>query len=310
MRRAWQAIGRYLRMPLLPWRGRDPWLGFLASIATAMAIAVLLVHVLAPTGLSFSELAVHVITLTAGFTAGFGVAAWLIIGLSRRASTCAAPGRRTVGQFWVISGCGFVLGALVAGIIERFGPLSEVADKAASMHGTSMLVRVLPIWIIWTLFMVRAEVLKSYEARFATLDQRKPGTRHPLRASVRRTITVESGKESHELAVDEIISVTAEQNYCCFEMSGRRDPVRLLLRSTLHAVRERLPRSEFLQVHRSHLVNRAYVEQIERRGRGFFVVLRDRDDRIPISRHRLEQVLADLEQGRPGPTAGIRGQCP
>ena len=283
---------------MLPWSSPRAWLAFLGSVAATIAIAVLLVHAFAPAGLSRPELLIHVITLTIGFASGIGLAAWLISRLGSVLPAGGVLGRRTVGQLWIISGLGFVLGAFIAGAIEQFAPLSQVAEKAAATHGpVNMLPGLLAIWIIWTLFMVRAEVLKSYEARFVAVE--KTATRAPPApaSAAGPTIEVESGKETHRLAVAEIVSISAEQNYCRFEMRDATGPARLLLRCTLHAVAEQLPRSRFVQVHRSHLVNRAFVERVERRGRGFLVVVRDRDERIPVSRYRLEQVLTDLEEG-------------
>ena len=51
----------------------------------------------------------------------------------------------------------------------------------------------------------------------------------------------------------------------------------------------------FLQVHRSHLINLNHVVRFDKRARTYDVVLDDGSE-IPISRHRLGQVLPKLQE--------------
>ena len=47
---------------------------------------------------------------------------------------------------------------------------------------------------------------------------------------------------------------------------------------------------EFVQVHRSHIVNLGHIASIKRRGRSIYLALMG-DYEVPVSRHRLEDVL-------------------
>lgn len=57
-----------------------------------------------------------------------------------------------------------------------------------------------------------------------------------------------------------ILRVEAQSNYCRVHFANEST---LVVSKVLHWVQERLPAEMFLRVHRSHLVNKLYVQQVK-----------------------------------------------
>ena len=161
--------------------------------------------------------------------------------------------------------------------------MSSISDRIISL-------RLVPVWALVTAFLVRSEVLDAYESRFGALRLQVP----PEPPSTRR-VTLGSGKASVEVNMSSVVLVSAEENYCQVVIVDQDEVSRSLVRATLRSIEQELPGDRFLRLHRSHLVNTREVIQVLRRGRRFFVQLRHWDESIPISRSRVDSVLARLE---------------
>ena len=55
-----------------------------------------------------------------------------------------------------------------------------------------------------------------------------------------------------------------------------------------------LPDEDFVQVHRSHIVNLQHVQSVARHNRAIRLMLSDGFE-VPVSRHRLESVLPKIK---------------
>jgi len=298
MKRWLNAIGdrtvRYLKLPLEISAPGD-LSRMMILTAGAVVVAVLLVHAFAPPGLTWLELAIHMSTLTLSFVLGLMLTGRLFYTVLQRNGKPT-----TVGHLWLISAIGFALGVLISGLIETTGVISQVASKAASVHGPGMMLpRLLPVWAILTTFIVRAEVLRTYELRFDSLQDSIGQTEHP--AAWHDEVVIESGTERHVFRHSELVRVRAEENYCRMEIYRDDQMHSVLVRSTFRSILDRLPDSIFLQVHRSHAINRNHVRKIQRRGQHLRVVLNVTHKTVPISRRRLHDVLAQLNPA-PGTT--------
>jgi two-component system response regulator AlgR len=88
--------------------------------------------------------------------------------------------------------------------------------------------------------------------------------------------------------VDDIISLIADQKYTTVHHAGGEDLVDDSLRTLEVELGER-----FLRIHRSALVNRDYIEVIERNEEGHYLVrLRGTAEPLQVSR----RLVADLKQ--------------
>jgi hypothetical protein len=256
----------------------------------ALAFAgTVVIHLLIQPDESLFGLFVHATAIGLLYAVGVGIASVLLYAL-RDASQDVR-----VWHLWFASMVGFVLG-------YYFLPINDVIiwllDVDTNSHtGATGFWQLSPIWFLATYLFVQPylnEGLKSELARLrdinALLEQRGPD----LEQSRRKLIRFESGRTEFSLEADSIRNVVVEDHYCYvhFEHDGvyaKRD-----LAVPLHDVQALLP-SGFVQVHRSHIVNPAHITSIRRKNRNIRVIL-DSGYEVPVSRHRLDDVLPVIQQ--------------
>ena len=107
-------------------------------------------------------------------------------------------------------------------------------------------------------------------------------------------IRFESGRTEFTLNANTIRNVVVEDHYCYVHYQYGGGYVKRDLAMPLRDVLALLP-SDFVRVHRSHVVNLEHIVCINRRNRSIRVIL-DGDYEVPVSRHRLEEVLPSLRQ--------------
>jgi len=98
------------------------------------------------------------------------------------------------------------------------------------------------------------------------------------------------------IRLDEIRCFLAEHKYVWVHHRDGAD----LIEDSLVQLEKRFP-EQLLRVHRAALVNTAYIAGIERQGRANFVLLRDSDQRVEISRRHLSTVRAAVRRYAPEP---------
>ena len=107
-------------------------------------------------------------------------------------------------------------------------------------------------------------------------------------------IRFQTGRQSFALDASSVRNIAVDDHYCYVHYRlndgyGKRD-----LAMPLREVLAILP-AEFVQVHRSHIVNLRSITSIRRKNRSMRLVL-DGGFEVPVSRHRLKQVLPLLRQ--------------
>ncbi len=279
----------YFRTPLLPRSAGELLRRKLPFLAIAVLSAVVLVHAFSPAGLSMVELVTHILTVWIGFMLGMMAAAWLVTKVLARQAK-----HPSVGLVWLISAAGFTLGLVFIGGLDSVGFLEGTAHKAAALHGPrSMLLRLVPVWVLVTAYLVRSEILEAYETRFEALEPA-----HKAQAPAgddRQAVHLGAGKSGFSVRAATILLVSAEENYCKVVTRADEGVSSTLVRATLQSVEDALADPRFIRIHRSHLVNAERVERVRRRGRQFYALLGNAEEEIPISRQRCKAVLARLE---------------
>ncbi len=102
------------------------------------------------------------------------------------------------------------------------------------------------------------------------------------------------------LCPDDIVQVMGESNYSRIIL---RDGQSIVVSQTLSMVEQKLP-SEFIRIHKSHLINIRCLTQILRRQKLFVLT---NGFRAPISRRRAAQVQASLTGNPDSPSLGSTG---
>jgi two-component system, LytTR family, response regulator len=100
---------------------------------------------------------------------------------------------------------------------------------------------------------------------------------------------IPTSKGTKEVMQENIIRVEASSNYCKIFFIGERP---LVVAKLLHWFEEKLPKEMFCRIHRGHIVNRMYVEEIT----GSSVVKLLNGDMLQISRRRKNQSGKVLRQ--------------
>ena len=105
---------------------------------------------------------------------------------------------------------------------------------------------------------------------------------------------VQSGSSEIILEKDSISHVTVEDHYCHIHTLEEGEAKSYFVKSSLGDLLEKLPESQFIQIHRSHVVNMQAIRQLEKKSRASRVYLKS-DVTLPVSRHRLREVVARIE---------------
>ena len=105
---------------------------------------------------------------------------------------------------------------------------------------------------------------------------------------------VKSGSSQLILELDSISHITVEDHYCHIHTQEEAGAKSYFVKSSLAELLENLPQNHFIQIHRSHVVNVQAIRQFDKKSRSSKVYLKS-DVILPVSRHRLNEVVAQLE---------------
>ena len=113
-------------------------------------------------------------------------------------------------------------------------------------------------------------------------------------SDVAESIRFESGKTTFVLEAGSIRNIAVDDHYCYVHYRHNDRYTKRDLAMPLRDVLALLP-PEFVQVHRSHIVNVRSIRSVKRKNRAIRLVLDD-GFQVPVSRHRLDQVLPLIRQ--------------
>ena len=99
-----------------------------------------------------------------------------------------------------------------------------------------------------------------------------------------------SKSDKLEATNDEIIMAQAQSNYVMLFLFKNGKIQRHILRSTLKQIKDQLEENQFLQVHRSFIVNRSKIMNLVGNKSKPQLQLVDFDKKIPVSRNMYDQL--------------------
>lgn len=108
-------------------------------------------------------------------------------------------------------------------------------------------------------------------------------------------LCVQSGSSQIFLDQESISHVTVEDHYCRIHTQDEEDAKNYFVKSSLSELLEKLSDSQFVQIHRSHVVNVRAIRQIDKKSRSGKVHLKS-DAVLPLSRYRLNEVVARMSE--------------
>lgn len=283
-----EAIRDYLGTQLPLELNAQQHFALLRNVFILVFASTIVIHLLTEQQDTLLYLFIHATVIGLVYTVGVGLATALIQSLSK-AVPCVY-----VWHIWAASLAGFFIGYYVLpfdlllvylpwlGNIDHVGPFG--------------FFRLAPIWLLVTYLIVHPYLNESQRSELAHLRginvllQERTADTAPLGEAVR----FKSGKTGFTLDSATIRNILVDDHYCYLHYLHDQAYIKRDLAMPLRDVRTLLP-ADFVQVHRSHIVNLHYVVSVVRRDRRNYVVL-DGGFEVPVSRHRMKEVLPVLHQ--------------
>lgn len=93
--------------------------------------------------------------------------------------------------------------------------------------------------------------------------------------------------------------ITSEGHYCRFILQEADKKSEIFTRMALRDVIAELPPDDFIQIHRSHVINKHFIEGLKKSGRSYSLRLNGSSTPLPISRYRWPAVRKHLDPSGP-----------
>ena len=260
----------------------------LRNVFILVFISSLVIHLLDQQSSAPLGMLIHATTIGLLYAIGVGIATALLHALRN------AMHHVHVWHVWTVSLTGFVLGYYFLPLDDLIGGVLGVDTD--DHIGALGFFRLLPIWFLLTYLIVQPylnESLRSELARLRDVNEMLDGRSRGAERTG-QLVHFESGRTAFTLDADVIRNVAVEDHYCYVHYRHDDGFAKRDLAVPLRDVLALLP-LEFVQVHRSHIVNLHHIASIKRKGRSIYLVLGG-DYRVPVSRHRLEEVLPRIRQ--------------
>lgn len=274
-------------------------LRFYTVLFMLTAFSVVALHQLFSENQPIVDLVTHAVLIGIGYCFGMGVFELILRGVFQKWKAVILL---KVGTAWYISLGGFILGfLLIAPFQDYFTPLHPLQKDRISLD---WFIRMFPIWGLFTFLFVQHILKHTLAAEF---DQLKAINEVLAQRLVKRQqigevqspsqpFELNIGREIETINAYNISHITVEEHYCSVFVLENEELRRIEVKLALKDALAKLPKDYFLQIHRSHLVNMAHVRNIRNSGRSCELLMQDSESVLPVSRHRLSQVLPRLKK--------------
>jgi len=261
----------------------------LAMVFALVFASSVVIHLLIQEERSLPGMLIHAGTIGLIYVVGVGLAMTLLHAL------LGATQDVRVWHLWVVSMAGFILGYYHLPLTELMDWLLEVeTDNHVRPMGFSQL---LPVWFLATYLFVQpylTESLKSELVRLRDINELLENRDSSIGTIDHKPIHFESGRTDFTLSAGTIRNIVVDDHYCYVHYQHNEGYAKRDLAMPLRDVQNLLP-SCFVQVHRSHIVNLKHISTVRRKNRSIRLIL-DGGYEVPVSRHRLDEVLPSLRQ--------------
>jgi hypothetical protein len=273
----------------LPWDvGASQYFRLFGTIFVLIFVGSVFVHVLLQDAVHPLQMLFHAAAVGLAYTVAVGLACAAVHTLR------SAVRRLLVWHIWTASFVAFVAGYY---LLPLDGLAVWIPVDSGSAHTDKIsFFQLLPIWGLVTYFFVQPYLTESLRSELVQLRDVNAlleagglsvdGTADPIR--------FQSGKMDFVLDASSVRNVVVDDHYCYVHYRHNDTYAKRDLAMPLRDVSALLP-SDFVQVHRSHIVNLKQIRSVKRRNRSIRLVLAG-DFEVPVSRHRLDQILPLLRR--------------
>lgn len=273
----------------LPWEvGASQYFRLFGTVFVLACAGSVFLHLLLESGAGPLQTLFHAAWIGVAYTLAVGLACAALYGLRH------AIDRILVWHVWLTSFVAFVAGYY---LLPLDGPVGWAPGQAGGAHGDGIgFLQLLPIWGLATYFFVQPYLTESLRSELAKLRDVNAllEAGRPNVSEAADPIRFPSGKMDFVLDAGSVRNIAVDDHYCYVHYRDNGDFAKRDLAMPLRDVSALLP-PVFVQVHRSHIVNLEHVRSIRRQGRSLRLVL-DGEMEVPVSRHRLDQVLPLLRR--------------
>ena len=221
---------------------------------------------------------------------------------------------RTVDKTWLICFTAF----LVAFLIQRtlvydasalyYPKIISFYEKYPGSRPTAfnMFFFLFPFWTITVFILVQIALtgqrsLMHEKLRIDRLLEKKEkelaSTYHTPRiapSTSKTVLAIPFQNGIRNVSTDNISHVTIEDHYCRIYVNSNEESKNIFVKTSLKGLLKRLPADQFVQIHRSHVVNLDYISQMKKRNRSCELILKHGDHKLPVSRYRLPKIMSYL----------------
>ncbi len=217
--------------------------------------------------------------------------------------------QRTVARQWLIWGLGFGLGFLLyrlmaVHLVGLYAPWLLAFFKHKPHIRPSFLDRLVFCAAVWSAatFMVIQGALRWQKQlhrrqKAAARRQARPEpapAAAPAAPSPSAVLSVVHDGQPLDIPHHRISHVTVEDHYCRIHYADHGGPRKVLVYMTLKNLVQELSSRDFVQIHRSHLVNLNQSCCLVRRNRRQYLGLTQAGAELPVSRHRWPELQKRL----------------
>lgn len=261
----------------------------LTMVFALVFASTVVIHVLIQQNQTLPGMLIHATTIGIIYVVGIGLATTLLYALRGATETVR------VWHIWVASLAGFILGYFFLPVDDLLTWLfgTNTDDHAGPLQFTQLV----PVWFLLTYLFVNPYLNQGLKQELVRLrDVNELLQRRDLGTAQTdpQVISFESGRTRFVLGANTIRNVAVDDHYCYVHYAHGDGYAKRDLGMPLRDVQTLLP-PFFVRVHRSHIVNLRHIVSIRRKNRSIRLVL-DSGYEVPVSRHRLDEVLPLLRQ--------------
>jgi len=203
--------------------------------------------------------------------------------------------RILVWHIWLASFVGFSLGYFAVPL----GDDLKLALHPDLGHGDEFFhfLRLMPVWLLMTYLFIQPYITQSLKLEVQRLNEvntQLASQERPREKPTSEHVAFDLGKRKVQIDAHAIRHITVEDHYCYIHHMVGDQLCKTEIALPLRDVLAILPTS-FIQVHRSHVINPSHVVEVSRKGSSYVLTLDGTQTRVPVSRHRMRDVLPRLQ---------------
>ena len=133
---------------------------------------------------------------------------------------------------------------------------------------------------------LRTAFIKEEEQILAELKLQLSNLQNNLQTSRSKTLALRTSEKIYLLEVNKIIRCEADRNYTYFFVQEQKKHI---VSQPMKEFEDLLTEFGFIRIHRSHLINIAYIESFDKSDGGY-IILKDKTE-LPVSRRKKSEIL-------------------